>query len=137
MGSADVMNIKRVQPGVYSVIHEGRSVDARVVSNGAGYVVEIDGQHFEVTLEDPRNARRRSGAALAQGRQTISASMPGKVVRVLVTEGEEVTAGQAIIVVEAMKMQNEMKAVKAGRVTKIHVAGGATVSAGQPLLVVE
>ena len=131
------MNLKKVQPGVYSVIDKGRSLDARVVANGTGYTVEIDGQRFDITLEDPRNTRRKSGAALAQGRQTISASMPGKVVRVLVTEGEEVATGQAIIVVEAMKMQNEMKATKAGRVTKIHVASGATVAAGQALLVVE
>ena len=131
------MNVRKVQTGVYSVIHEGRSVDARVVSNGDGYTVEIGGQRFEIALEDPRKTRRKSGAALTQGRQTMNASMPGKVVRVLVTEGEEVAFGQAIIVVEAMKMQNEMKATKAGRVNKIHVAAGATVSAGQPLLVIE
>ena len=136
-GESNAMNVRKVQPGIYSVLHEGRSFDVRIVADGAGYSVEIDGRRFEVTMEDPRNTRKKSAASVGHGRQTIAASMPGKVVRVLVADGEEVTVGQPIIVVEAMKMQNEMKAPKSGRVAKIHVRDGATVAAGQPLLVVE
>jgi biotin carboxyl carrier protein len=63
--------------------------------------------------------------------------MPGKIVRVIVHEGDEVEAGQGLIVVEAMKMQNEIKAPKKGKVTKITVAEAATVNAGDLLMIVE
>jgi biotin carboxyl carrier protein len=63
--------------------------------------------------------------------------MPGKVVKLLVAVGDEVSAGDGVIVVEAMKMQNEMKASKPGRIARVHVAAGDAVAAGQALLVVE
>lgn len=63
--------------------------------------------------------------------------MPGKVVKLLVGVGDEVSAGDGVIIVEAMKMQNEMKAPKAGRIARVHVAEGNTVAAGEALLVVE
>ena len=69
--------------------------------------------------------------------QTLKAAMPGKVVRVLVQEGDAVEAGHGVIVVEAMKMQNEVKSPKSGVVVKVSVAEGATVNAGEVLAVVE
>ena len=65
--------------------------------------------------------------------QTLASPMPGKVVRVLVAVGDEVAAGQGLLVVEAMKMQNEMKSPRAGKVLSLAAVEGATVSAGQPL----
>jgi biotin carboxyl carrier protein len=67
----------------------------------------------------------------------VRAQMPGKVIKVLVVSGATVEAGQGLVVVEAMKMQNEMKAPKSGRVARMHAREGATVTAGEPLAVVE
>ena len=71
------------------------------------------------------------------GREPITAPMPGRVIRVLVEPGQEVAAGEGLIVVEAMKMQNEMKAPRAGRVASVKAEAGATVSAGDILVVIE
>lgn len=133
IGPADV---REVEPGVFSILQDGASLEVRVAQEGAGYRVEVQGQPVAVEVRDPRASTGRSGSAVAGGKQTIAAAMPGKVVRVLVEEGQDVAAGQGLIVVEAMKMQNEMKAAKAGKVSKIHVADGATVGAGQALITV-
>jgi biotin carboxyl carrier protein len=96
------------------------------------------GQHvFPVEIFDPRELRARSSAGASQGRQNVAAPMPGKVVRLLVAAGDAVEAGQGLIVVEAMKMQNEMKSPKAGVVVEIKITEGATVSAGEILIVIE
>jgi biotin carboxyl carrier protein len=80
----------------------------------------------------------RSGRGrIGEGLQSVSAPMPGKVVRVLVTEGQSVAAGQGIAVVEAMKMQNEMKAPKSGRVIQLKVREGETVGTGEVLALIE
>lgn len=126
-------DIREVEPGVYSVIHQGQSFLARA-HNGR---IQLHGHTFAAAIDDPRSLRQRSSSAAAQGRQTLSAAMPGKVIRILVSQGDEVLPAQPLIVVEAMKMQNEMKAAKPGRVSKIHTTEGATVTAGQPLLTVE
>ena len=88
-------------------------------------------------MRDPRRLVRARGAVEAAGRQKIVSPMPGKVVRVLVSEGEPVAAGQGVLVVEAMKMQNEIRSPKAGRVAAILVAEGAAVAGGQALAEVE
>ncbi|HKQ50935.1 MAG TPA: acetyl-CoA carboxylase biotin carboxyl carrier protein subunit, partial [Pyrinomonadaceae bacterium] len=96
------------------------------------------GQVYAVTLADPKRLR---GAAVsgghAHGSSEIVAPMPGKVVRVLVEAGAEVEAGAGVVIVEAMKMQNEMKSPKAGRVASVQVREGATVNAGDVLAVIE
>jgi biotin carboxyl carrier protein len=80
---------------------------------------------------------RRSGKQGREGVETITAPMPGKVVRVLVAPGDAVEAGQGLVVVEAMKMQNEMKASLAGRVATVPAREGATVAAGEVLATIE
>ena len=121
------------EPGVYSVLMDGRSYEARVEERPGGLVVVIDGYRFEIEVRDPRRWSRKSGGAGAEGAQSIAAPMPGKVVRVLVAPGDAVEAGQGLVVVEAMKMQNEMKASRAGRVMSVAVKEGATVAAGEVL----
>ena len=121
------------EPGVYSVLMDGRSYDARVEERPGGMVVVIDGYRFEIEVRDPRRWSRKAGGAGAEGVQSIAAPMPGKVVRVLVEPGDTVDAGQGLVVVEAMKMQNEMKAPRAGRVLSVAVKEGATVAAGEVL----
>jgi biotin carboxyl carrier protein len=92
---------------------------------------------FHVGVFDPRELRGRRSAANNSGPQAVIAPMPGRVIRVLVEPGQEVAADEGLIVVEAMKMQNEMKAPRAGRVAAVKTAAGATVSAGDVLLVIE
>ena len=126
-------SVEELEPGVYSIVRQGRSFVARV----AGSRVDIDGRTFEVTLRDPRAMTRRGADAGGSGRQSIKAPMPGKVVRVLVAAGDTVEAGQGLVVVEAMKMQNELKSPKAGTVIKVSAETGATVSPGDVLVIVE
>jgi acetyl/propionyl-CoA carboxylase alpha subunit len=129
--------IVQVEPGVYSVLMDGRSYEARVEESEGCVIVFIDGHRFEVEIRDPRRWSRQSARPGAEGRLNVTAPMPGKIVRLLVAEGDIVTAGQGLLVVEAMKMQNEMKAPKAGVVVSLTAREGATVAAGDVLAAIE
>ena len=130
--------VEEPEPDVYSVLMDGRSYEARVESGTNGtVVVSIEGHRFEIDVQDPRRYQRRDGRRGAEGVQKIVAPMPGKVVRVLVKAGETVEAGQGLLVMEAMKMQNEMRAPKAGRVLSVPAREGATVAAGAVLATIE
>lgn len=120
--------------GTWSILIDGRSYAVAIL--GAGEV-SVNGRVFHVDVFDPRELRGRRSAADTSGPQAIAAPMPGRVIRVLVESGREVAAGEGLIVVEAMKMQNEMKAPRAGRITAVKTVAGATVSAGDVLLVIE
>ena len=126
-------SIEPLVPGSYSVLIGGRSYN--VVA--AGGVIRVNGRAFQAEVFDPREMRSRKNAAAGEGRQKIAAMMPGKVVRVLVAQGDMVEAGQGLVVVEAMKMQNEMKSPKAGRVIEMKTRPEATVAAGEVLMVIE
>jgi biotin carboxyl carrier protein len=127
----------RVQDDVLSLLIDGRAYEIKRERAAAGQGLWVDGARYEVEVRDPRSWRSRSRAAGDDGgAKKLVASMPGKIIRVLVAEKEEVTAGQGIIVVEAMKMQNELKSPKQGTVQKLHVAEGSTVSAGDVLAVI-
>ncbi len=97
----------------------------------------VGSTRFTAEVRDPRFLRGRARTGEAQGPKRIIAPMPGKVVRLLVSEGELVEPGAAIAVVEAMKMQNEIKSPKKGRVQKILITEGAAVNAGEVLAIVE
>lgn len=120
--------------GTWSVLIDGRSYAVAIL--GAGEV-SVNGRVFHVDVFDPRELRGRRSATDTSGPQAVTAPMPGRVIRVLVDPGQEVAASEGLIVVEAMKMQNEMKAPRAGRVAAIKTVAGATVSAGDVLLVIE
>lgn len=131
-------NVEVPEPGVYSILLEGRSYDARVEDRPDGVlVVVIDGYRFEIEVSDPRRWTRKSGRRGGAGVQSISTPMPGKVVRVLISPGDAVAAGQGLVVVEAMKMQNELKAIRAGKVVTVPAKEGATVVAGEVLATIE
>ena len=98
--------------------------------------VKLRGHEFEVRLTD-RKHLRPGRESHREGLQSLVSPMPGKVVRVLCVVGEEVTSGQGVIVVEAMKMQNEIKAAHSGKLIDVHVAVGDTVESGQILAVIE
>jgi biotin carboxyl carrier protein len=100
--------------------------------------VSLRGVSYPIKLTDPKRLRSaQSGAQHDKGAARIVAPMPGKVVRVMVEAGAQVEAGASILVVEAMKMQNEMKSPKAGQVVSIHAQAGATVNAGDVLAIIE
>jgi biotin carboxyl carrier protein len=110
----------------------------RAAVPGGAREVQIGDEVFQVKLVDPRRLRGARGAgAEAGGRAQVMASMPGKVVRVLVEVGALVEAGDGLVVVEAMKMQNELKSPKGGAVVEVRAVAGATVNAGDVLVVVE
>jgi biotin carboxyl carrier protein len=124
-------------PGVYSVLWNGKSYRAEVIRSNGDLQVSIGGITHTVEIIDPREVRRGAGLLGAEGRQTLAAPMPGKVVKLLAKVGEAVEPGQGIVVVEAMKMQNEMKSTRSGKVISVSTTEGATVNAGDVLAVVE
>jgi biotin carboxyl carrier protein len=97
----------------------------------------VGSRRFAAEVRDPRSLRGRMRAGDDSGPKKIVAPMPGKVVRLLLREGDEVEAGAGIAVVEAMKMQNEIKSPKKGTIQKISVSEGAAVNAGDVLAIVE
>jgi biotin carboxyl carrier protein len=130
-------NAVEVATGTYSILVSGHSYEVRVEPAHSGLRVHSGAREFGVEIEDPRAWRRRRGGALeAEGRQEVLAPMPGKVVRVLVKQGDDVEAGQGLFVVEAMKMQNEIRSPKKGKLERLLVAEGQVVNAGEPLAVV-
>lgn len=126
------------QGGVLSLLIDGKSYEVKLENTGAETNIVLGRQRFPVQVRDPRSLRsRRTAAADGAGPRKITAPMPGKVVRILATVGTEVEAGQGVVVIEAMKMQNELKSPKKGTVSKLNVKEGAAVEAGQSLAEVE
>ena len=130
-------DVARPEPCVYSVLMDGRIYEARVEPASGGLMVAVAGHRFEIEVANPRRWDGGGAQAVASGVETVVSPMPGKVVRVLVAPGDTVAAGQGIVVVEAMKMQNEMKAGRAGRVAAVHAREGASVAAGEALAAIE
>lgn len=139
-GRALEVDVARLAPGRYSL---------RLPGSGAQHDVAVttgrDGGDLEVTVGGVsvpvkrRGAGRRGGQgrdAAGNGPQRLVAPMPGKVVRILVGPGDEVAARQGVVVVEAMKMENELRAARAGVVREVLVVEGASVEAGAPLVVI-
>jgi biotin carboxyl carrier protein len=126
-------DVVETEPGVWSVLSGGRSWEVRVVDDE----IVIDGYGFLAEVDDPRQWKRSARAADAHGPAALTAAMPGKIVRVLVAAGDAVVAGQGVLVIEAMKMQNELKAPRDGRVAAIEVRENDSVNAGAKLLTIE
>ena len=140
--AADILEIG---PGNLSILFQGASFDTQIIPEAEGLAVFCRGREFHATVRDPRvwsgsrkGTWKRTDGGLQQtrGRQEVVAPMPGKIVRVLVAAGQNVEVGQGLVVVEAMKMQNEIRATKSGQAARLLVREGQTVSAGEPLLVI-
>ncbi len=133
--------VREPEPGVFVLIRGGVVYECGVTFDAAQPgVCEVRlGTHtFHVALSDPKRLRgAQSSGAEAGGRASVVAAMPGKVVRVLVEQGASVEAGDGLLIVEAMKMQNELKSPKAGTVVELYATAGTTVNAGDVLAVVE
>ena len=126
-----------IRHDVLSLLIGGASYEIKRETTPAGTHLWVGGKRYVAEVRDPRALRSsKSSADTAEGARKIVAPMPGKVVRVLVKEKAEVQAGQGVVVVEAMKMQNELKSPKQGIVQKVAVAEGANVNAGDVLLII-
>lgn len=132
-------DLRQVGLASFSVIIGNRSFDLDVVREGDEVVVSSRDGVTRLTLEDARRRLMRSAGKSREvsGKVQMRAMMPGRVVSVLVQIGDEVKAEQGVLVVEAMKMENELKSPKAGKVTEVKVVAGQTVEKGELLIVIE
>ena len=137
-GDPITVNAVYSRPNVISLIINGRAFEVKRELSPNDLHIWVGGARYHAEVRDPRSLRsRRSGTDTAKGPRKLAAPMPGKVVRVLVAEGEKVDAGQGIIVVEAMKMQNELKSPKQGVIRKLMVGEGASVNPGDVLAIID
>ena len=125
------------RPDVLSIIIDGKAYEIKRERTATDMHLWVGSRRYAVQLRDPRSLRSRASDDDGKGPRKLLAPMPGKVVRVLLNEESPVEAGQGVVVVEAMKMQNEIKSPKKGVVRKLVAAEGAAVNAGDVLAVVE
>ena len=122
---------------VYSLIADGVSHEAYVAAGDENWQVLLRGHLFPVTVEDEREKRLRSaagGGVAETGEFNLKAPMPGLVVAIPVAEGQDVKKGQVLLILESMKMQNELKSPRDGKVQRIKVKAGESVEQKQTLL---
>jgi biotin carboxyl carrier protein len=142
-GEPFTLDVVTTAPDTLSILYQGRSFEvthevARESSSTGEMHIRVGAQHFCAEVRDPRSLRsRRAHASAETGPARICAPMPGKVIRLLAAVGDPVEAGQGLIVVEAMKMQNEIQSTKRGTLTKIAVVEASAVNAGDLLAIVE
>lgn len=127
-----------IQPDVLSLLIAGQSYRILYDPRGDGPAVALGARRVPYTVVDPRSlgSRSRTGGPQA-GARSVTAPMPGRIVRILVQVGESVAAHQGLLVMEAMKMQNELKSPSSGTVKRIAVGPDETVQPGQALVVIE
>jgi biotin carboxyl carrier protein len=131
------LDVAKTSSGSLSILVGGAAYEATITEDEKSLNVQCEGQEFRVELRDPRAWRRAGiGTLEAEGRQQVRAPMPGKVVRVLVAQGDTVEAGQGLVVVEAMKMQNEIRAPKSGVIERVSAQEGQAVGAGETLVII-
>ncbi len=130
------MSHVKVEPGVWSLLDGTVQTQARVERQGDEAIVTVRGRRIVVRIEDPRAWSGTGAGRTGSGTAKVLSPMPGKVVRVLVAAGDTVEKGQGLVVVEAMKMQNELKSPLDGVVQLVQAEMGATVMANQILVVV-
>ena len=131
------------EPGVYplaaleagtALVLRGGQVHRVTHANGR---LLVNGKEVRLSLADPRNRRRNGNNNADSGRRDVKAAMPGKVIKILVEPGQSVEPAAGLLILEAMKMQNEVRSPGTGRVTSVHVAVGDTVASGQALVTLE
>lgn len=136
-GQGVAADVVEVEPNIFSVLIGGEGFEVRVEQASQGARIWIDGREHLAELDDPRQWQQgANGASSTEDSQRVFAPMPGKVVRLLVKPQSTVHVGQGLLVVEAMKMQNEIKSPKEGKVERINVSEGQAVNAGEVLLVI-
>jgi biotin carboxyl carrier protein len=136
-GRARVVDSRETGPGTFSLLIDHATAEVSVVSRRDEFAVAVGGRTHRLRLLDERALRQRGGKAVGAGSREVRAVMPGKVVAVLIETGAQVVAGQGLLVIEAMKMENEIAAPRAGTVQEIRVSPGQAVEAGEILAIVE
>lgn len=141
--NGEPVNVDLMRSGaaeLYSVLFGGRSYEMLVNADRFNYTINVRGVQFQVQVEDER-ARRMNRArrlpTLPDGELAITAPIPGLVVRVLVAVGDAIEEGQPVVLLEAMKMENELRAMRGGIVKSVLVAGGQRVDQNAPLIILE
>ena len=132
------VDARRIADGLYSLLIDGVSHVADVGPGKRGTRVEVEGATYHVEVEEHGRhlTRTRGGVGATGGTQTITAPLPGKITHVAVAPGDRVERGDTVVVIEAMKMENEFKAVAAGTVTEVRVQPGQAVNPGDVLVVI-
>lgn len=128
------------EPELYSMLFGGRSYELLIEADRFDYAVTLRGEQFQVQVEDERSRKLNAGrrtAKLPDGELAVKAPIPGLVVKVLTDVEEEVEEGQPLIILEAMKMENELRSPKAGIVKKVDAVAGQRVEQNAILIVLE
>ena len=132
------VDARQTDEGIWSILLAGASYVADVTERDGVYLADVDGERYAIRVEEEtRYIIRTRGAAGPERGQVLKAPMPGRVTLIEVAVGQTVAPGDGLIVLEAMKMENEFKAAVAGMVKEIRVASGQTVNAGDVLVVIE
>lgn len=134
------LDVLQVESSVYSILHQGNSINLEMIedSDPNHYKVNTRNDQFKVEIIDPSTRYNlASRHNIKSTDQVIIAPMPGRIVRILVSEGNLINEGDTVLVVSAMKMESEFKAPISGTVRKIHVAEGDTVDGGVTLLEID
>ncbi|MGQ1787063.1 biotin/lipoyl-containing protein [Saccharicrinis sp. GN24d3] len=134
------LDVMQVESSVYSVLYKGQSVNLEMIEgdNPNQYKVNTRTDHFSVDVIDPVTRYKTSQSnGLKSNDQIIESPMPGRIVKILVEEGDLIEEGQTALIVSAMKMESEYKAPISGVVSKIHVSEGDTIDGGVPLVEID
>jgi biotin carboxyl carrier protein len=137
-GQPWVVDARRPQPGLYSLLIDGVSHVADVTPRDGAWVVDVNGDSYTVQVDERIRhvLRARGGGAGSTAGQTVVAPLPGRIAHVSVKPGDAVEPGTPLLVIEAMKMENEMRARVKGTVTEVRVEVGQAVNGGDPLVVI-
>ena len=135
-GVEHLVDAHKLEADFYSILVGEKSYEVSIERRKDAYHVRRGGHEIPVRLSDP-SRRGRDAKFSSAGPERIESAMPGRVVRLLVAEGDTVEAGQGVIVIEAMKMENEISSQKGGKVTSIEVSEGQSVEGGSALLTIE
>lgn len=141
-GQSHPIDILELEPGCYSILMDGRSVEVRLDQakspdpEAHAYRAMLYDGAYEFSLVDPRRALLSGNSGAGAGGGLLTSPMPGKIVKLLVKSGDQVQEGQTLLVMEAMKMQNELKTNTTGTIATVHVQEGATVETGAALITV-
>ncbi|MBV9081734.1 MAG: hypothetical protein JOZ62_03595 [Acidobacteriaceae bacterium] len=136
-GGSGTASLAESVAGTYSVLLRNRSFTVHSTRVGDGLELWAEGRRYFVCVGDPRDRSAKSKGVSKQGSVDVRTQMPGKVIKVLAEAGKRVSAGEPLVVVEAMKMQNELRSPKEGVVARMYAVEGATVEAGERLIVID
>ncbi|RMG53956.1 MAG: biotin/lipoyl-binding protein [Acidobacteria bacterium] len=129
--------VDQPEPGVYLLLLHHRVIEVRVTGESpSSLTVTVGHRQFDLQVIDPRRRRQR-GSALVSGKVELTTTIPGRVIQWLRQPGELVKEGQGVLIIEAMKMQNEIRSPKDGKVVELRVTPGQTVNPGEVLAIIE